>query len=212
MTTYDTKGDMLLLVGRERCILQSCNDLPENQRQYDDAIWFRVDSSILAGASPAFGFVLYSPGAEATKEEDVKWNVHLPDDDPRAMQTIIDILYGLYPEDQDMDIEPLHNLTALANKYDLVHLFPNWSLRWVRNMESYWVKRKFIGQTTEDLESLIWIFWVLGHEPLYTYMVLQLAIHSQLDVSGTLADPSGHLCFTNELREVNVPPYAPSKP
>ncbi|KAI3324694.1 hypothetical protein HD806DRAFT_493365 [Xylariaceae sp. AK1471] len=204
--TYDTKGDMLLLVGRQKCTLQSCNDLPENKRQYDNAICFHIDSTVLAGASPAFGFALYSPGAEVEKDK-VKWDVHLPNDDPRAMQTTINILYGLYAKDHDIDIEPLHNLTVLADKYDLVHLFVDWSSRWVQNMESYWFDRKFINETTEDLESLLWIFWVLGHEPLYTYMLLQLAFHSQLDTSGTLADPIGHLCFTNELRKVAVPPF-----
>ncbi|KAI8955594.1 hypothetical protein F4801DRAFT_574340 [Xylaria longipes] len=205
----DARGDMMLLVGKQKCTDISCSD--EGQNKQPNAICFHVSSAIIAGASPAFGLVLYSPSAEATKGDGVKWTVKLPDDDPQAMRTIIHILYGYYPitpPDEHMNLEQLLHLTVLANKYDLVHLFPKWSAQWVQDMEPYWVSKHFVRKSTEDLESLLWIFWVLGHEPLYTYMVLQIAFHSELDAAGKLTDPAEQLCFTNEYRNVPVPPCA----
>ncbi|KAI1348425.1 hypothetical protein F5Y01DRAFT_306746 [Xylaria sp. FL0043] len=205
---FDPKGDMLLLVGKQRCTNRSCSSRHNKQ---PNAICFHVNSAILAGASPAFGFVLYSPSAATTREDGVDWTVHLPDDDPQAMQTIINILYGHYPvtlSDEHVTLGQLLHLTILADKYDLVQHFSEWSARWVQDMERYWLGGRFIGKSTEDLESLLWIFWVLGHEPLYTYMILQIAFHSELDAAGRLTDPAGQLCFTNESREVPVPPYA----
>ncbi|GAW11514.1 hypothetical protein ANO14919_008600 [Xylariales sp. No.14919] len=206
---FDPRGDMLLLVGKQRCTNRSCNG---GQNRRPNAICFHVNSAIIAGASPAFGFVLYSPSAVAAKGDDVDWAVKLPDDDPQAMKTIINILYGHYPitlSDEHVNLEQLLHITTLADKYDLVHLFSEWSARWVRDMECYWVGRKFVRQSIEDLESLLWIYWVLGHEPLYTYMILQIAFHSELDAAGKLTDPAEQLCFTNEFHQVPVPPYAP---
>ncbi|TGJ84368.1 hypothetical protein E0Z10_g4396 [Xylaria hypoxylon] len=206
---FDPHGDMLLLVGKQRCTNRSCDGAHTKQ---PNAICFHINSAIIAGASPAFGFVLYSPSAVAAGGDSVDWNVKLPDDDPQAMQTIINILYGHYPitlSDEHINLEQLLHLTILADKYDLVHLFSEWSAQWVLDMECHWVGRKFVGQSTEDLESLLWIFWVLGHEPLYTYMILQIAFHSELDAAGKLTDPAGQLCFTNEFHEFPVPPCAP---
>ncbi|KAI0975341.1 hypothetical protein F4678DRAFT_323737 [Xylaria arbuscula] len=206
---FDPDGDMVLLVGKHKCTNASCIN---GQSGQPNAICFHVNSAIIAGASPAFGFVLYSPSAVSAAQRDaVKWTVRLPDDDPNAMQTVINILYGHYPitlADEHVDLEELLQLTILADKYDLVHHFAEWSAQWVRDMEPYWVGQRFIGKSTEDLESLLWIFWVLGHEPLYTYMVLQIAFHSELDAAGRLTDPAEQLCFTSEYHEVPVPPYA----
>ncbi|KAI0446498.1 hypothetical protein F4803DRAFT_17566 [Xylaria telfairii] len=207
--TLDTHGDMILLVGKQKCAETSCKN--EKQNKQPNTICFQVNSAVVAGASPAFGLALYSPSAETTKEDSVKWTVKLPDDDPQAMRIIIHILYGYYPStpsDEHMDLEKLLQLAILANKYDLVHLFPKWSAQWVQDMEHYWAGKEFVRKSTEDLESLLWIFWVLGHEPLYTYMVLQIAFYSELDAAGKLTDPTEQLCFTNESRNVPVPPCA----
>lgn len=211
--TLNPRGDMLLLVGRQKCTIKACNDLEENRRHYDNAICFHVDSVILAGASPAFGFVLYSPGAAAAKRDHVKWNVNLPDDDPHAMLTIVNILYDRYNPTprQPIDIEELANITILADKYELVHLLSKWAPQWIMDMEPYWEGRNFVRRSTEDIEMLLWISWVLGSEPLYAYMILQIAFHSGLDAAGRLTDPTAQLCFTDDLREVPVPPYVPGK-
>ena len=208
---FDPDGDMLLLVGKQICA-GTCSNSAQNKQP--NAICFQVNSAIIAGASAAFGFVLYSPSAANATGNRVEWTVRLPDDDPQAMHTIINILYGHYPvtlSDEHVNLEQLFNLTMIADKYDLVHHFSDWTVQWVQDMETYWVGRKFVGKSTEDLESLLWIFWVLGHEPLYTYMILQIAFHSELDASGKLTDPTEQLCFTNEFRDFPVPPYAPSK-
>ncbi|KAI0099212.1 hypothetical protein GGR51DRAFT_565026 [Nemania sp. FL0031] len=210
LVTLDPYGDMMLVVGKPKCTDMFCNEQKRNKQP--DHICFHVNSAVVAGASPAFGLVLYSPSTEAPRADGVRWTVKLPDDDPQAMQVIINILYGQYPVstlDTHMDIDQLLKLTVLANKYDLVHLFPRWVAQWVLDMEPYWVGRKFVRKSTEDLEVLLWIFWVLGHEPLYTYMILQIAFYSELDAAGKLTDPAEQLCFTNEYRYVPVPPCAP---
>ncbi|KAI1131257.1 hypothetical protein F5Y10DRAFT_262439 [Nemania abortiva] len=209
MVAFDPYGDMMLIVGTKRCADRFCNE--ERRDKQPDAVCFHVNSAVIAGASPSFGLALYSPSAETLRGDNVKWIVRLPNDCPMAMHTIINILYGHYPTstpDVHMDIEQLLNLTVLADKYDLVHLFPNWTAQWVSDMEPYWLGRKFVGKSTEDLEVLMWIFWVLGHEPLYTYMVLQIAFYSELDAAGKLTDPAGQLCFTHEYGCVPVPPCA----
>ncbi|KAI0509043.1 hypothetical protein F5B22DRAFT_369497 [Xylaria bambusicola] len=204
----DPEGDMLLIVGKQICTDRACNSAGN---EASNAICFHVNSIIVAGASPALGFALYSPSAVATPGNSIEWVARLPDDDPQAMHIIMNILFGDLPitPDEHVNIEQLLNLAILADKYDLTHHLTYWSAQWVQDMEPYWVGRKFVDTSTEDLESLLWIFWVLGHEPLYTYMILQIAFHSALDAAGKLTDPTGQLCFTSESREVPVPPYAP---
>ncbi|KAI0188065.1 hypothetical protein F4808DRAFT_416598 [Astrocystis sublimbata] len=201
----DAQSDMMLIVGKEACTDPSCNDAKENR-----AICFQVNSTVLAGASPRFGLALLSPGAEVVKNS-MNWTVKFPNDSPQAMRIMIHILYGYYPStaaDEHMRLELLVQLTMIANKYDLVHKLSTWPARWIRQIEPYWAVRGFTRQPTEDLESFLWIFWVLGHEPLYTYMLLQIAFHSGLDAVGKLTDPAGKLCFTSEVGDVAVPPCA----
>ncbi len=201
-------GDLMLVVGKWKCTNRSCI---LGQLKGPNALWFRVDSVILAGASPALGFILYSPSTVAARTDGVQWIVQLADDNPPAFRTFISILYGHHPiivSDEHMELEHLLHLTILADKYDLAYHFLPWSAQWVQDMEPYWAGRDFARESTEDLESLLWIFWVLGHEPLYTYMILQIAFHCELDAAGQFTDPSGHLCFTNDIYEVPVPPCA----
>ncbi|KAI0391471.1 hypothetical protein F5Y17DRAFT_405909 [Xylariaceae sp. FL0594] len=207
--TLNPKGDLVLMVGRQKCTDKACNELGENRRHYDNAICFHVDSEVLAGASVSFGFVLYSPSGVTAKRDHVKWDVSLPDDDPHAMLTIINILYDRYnpTPGQPIDLGELANLAILADKYDLVHLLSKWAPQWMWDMEPYWDARSFLDCSTEDLELLLWICWVLGHEPLYVYMILQIAAYGGHDAAGRLTDPTEQLCFTDELREVKVPPY-----
>ncbi|GAP92165.1 putative nuclear pore protein [Rosellinia necatrix] len=205
----DPDGDMMLSVGRPGCTYTSCN-YDEGRRP--NAICFHVDSTVVAGASSTLGLVVYSPSAKAATDSKVKWTVKLPDDDPQAMRTVIDILYGRCPIpslDNQMSIEQLLRLTILADRYDLVHLFTKWIGQWVEDMAPYWVNKKFVRQSTETLESLLWISWVIGHEPLYAHMILQIAFHSELDDTGELTDPAEQLCFVNESYKVSVPPCAP---
>ncbi|KAJ8119746.1 hypothetical protein O1611_g10541 [Lasiodiplodia mahajangana] len=131
VVTLDPYGDMMLVVGRQKCTDKLCN--VQRRPGQPDPICFHVNSAVVAGASPSFGLALYSPSAEAPRADGVRWTVKLPDDDPRAMQTIVNILYGQYPTsttDAHMNLQQLLNLTVLADKYDLVHLFPRWVAQW----------------------------------------------------------------------------------
>lgn len=202
----------MLVIGRQTCINTSC----KNER-YDgepDAICLLVNSVVVAGASSAFGMVLYSPSGQSEAAEKVKWIVELSNDDPYAMRIVVQLIYGNYeilPPDGHMRIELLLPLTVIGHKYDLVHIFSKWAGQWVRDMESYWVDETFVEKSLENLEALLWIFWVLGHEPLYAYMMLQIAFHSELDATERFVDPLGYYCFSNEIPNIPVPPIAPSK-
>ncbi|KAI1177324.1 hypothetical protein F4777DRAFT_542594 [Nemania sp. FL0916] len=206
----DQACDMLLIVGEQRCI-ESCS-MTKSGYIKPQGICFHVNSYMLGGASPAFGLTLQSPTAVNKDDASrVKWKVKMPSDDPEAMRIIVNILYDQYtvpPLSEPMELGLLYQLTALAQKYDLVHLFRPWSAQWVRDMERYWVDVTFKGQSAKNLESLLWVYWILGHAPLYSYMVLQIAFHSQIDVLGKLTDLAGQLCFTSEQDTIHVPPLA----
>ncbi|KAI2641039.1 hypothetical protein GGS21DRAFT_547363 [Xylaria nigripes] len=199
--------DMILMVGKEKCVNDECNKAHQktvNRHQLN------VDSTVLAGASPTLGFVVLSPSGIG-KSDDAKWIVELPDDDPEAMITISLILYRRYPSSSTgvhKSLKQLLQLTILADKYDLVHIFARWSDQWVRDMQRYWFKKRLRGGSNKDFESLLWIFYVLGHEPLYSCMVLQLAFHSGVDKTGKLIDHRNRLRFKNETRDIPVPPMA----
>ncbi|KAI0409809.1 hypothetical protein F4802DRAFT_2483 [Xylaria palmicola] len=211
MEEIDANADINLIVGAPKCTAHDCDNEAQNIRK--DRICFRVNSAILGRASPALGFTFYSPREEVFPPEDdpTGWTAHLPDDDPEAMRTIIHILYGRYPlppQDTYMDLDALLNLTVLAEKYDLVHLFQPWSVQWMRDMEPYWLDRSFMEESTEDLESLLWIYWVLGHEPMYAYTVLQITMHCGQDIDWDLKDPTDHLAFTQGSRVAPQTPCA----
>ncbi|KAI1825654.1 hypothetical protein F4861DRAFT_537900 [Xylaria intraflava] len=203
----DEHGDMLIFVGKPKCNVDTCEqggDKTPNQ------VCFKVNSITVASTSPTLGLIVYSPRGIVTGQP-AQWHVDLLEDDPQSMVIFMNILYDRFPTspvDIHMDLERLLKLTVLANKYNIVPYLAKWSAQWIREMKCYWVGRTFIKQSTEDLESLLWIFWVLGDAPLYSQMILQLAFHSELDTRQQLTDPAEQLCFVNELRELPTPPQA----
>ncbi|KAI1431834.1 hypothetical protein GGR50DRAFT_697619 [Xylaria sp. CBS 124048] len=204
----DDDANMVIIVGRKKCVEEGCTALgPKKSTQIE----FWVNSRIVTAPSMELTNTLCALDCRMHGVCKIKWGVLLPDDDPQAIKVIFHVLYHRYPAspyDLHPDLERLLNLTIAAEKYRVVPWLARWTAGWIRDIRHYYVDRKFSGKSTEDLESLLWIFYVLGHQPLYAYTILTLAFHTQLDANGKLTDPVGNHCFNNELRQIPVPPGA----
>ncbi|CAJ2500500.1 Uu.00g033530.m01.CDS01 [Anthostomella pinea] len=204
-TTIDPEGDMFIHVGRNRCLEPNFS-----KHRHEDAMRLRIDGKLVGQASPSWLGML----AKSNENSDMhgQWEIHVPEDNAPAMLTIFNILYSKFdqpPLGCDTDIDELYNITVLTEKYNLTHLLRPWAAQWVLSMEKYWLGRTFgAGESTYDLEKLIWIFWVLGHQPLYSFMVLQVAAYSSLDKHGNLIDPSKHVCFVSDEQNFRHPSHA----
>ncbi|KAI1815542.1 hypothetical protein GGS20DRAFT_327139 [Poronia punctata] len=215
--SFNPRGDMLLLVGRPRCSEKLCKSSNSHRLSEGEAMCFRVDSRMLEAASTVFRDRLLSPSSKARrlkldkKPDGVKRDIHFPDDDPHAMRVILEIIYRRYNPSKNppMGVQSLFNFTVLTNKYDLVSRLSCWTPWWIAAMERHWKRAVLVSDSSEDMESLAWIYWTLGHKPLYACMVLGIAFVSGQDAAHRLIDGNKELCFTDDGGGVPAPPNLP---
>ncbi|KAK3312458.1 hypothetical protein B0H66DRAFT_399235 [Apodospora peruviana] len=104
--SIDPDGDLVLSVGFETTF---------------EPIEFRVCSSAMTRASPVWKRMLSGQWAES-KPETGEWIVILPEDNPNALETVLEIVHcKLYKSMFSKSTSDLFDITVTANKYDLIH-------------------------------------------------------------------------------------------
>ncbi|KAK6083381.1 nuclear pore protein-like protein [Seiridium cupressi] len=164
MTTIDEEGDLLLLVGSE---LSADGVCPET---------FKVDSRTLCRASEVFKVMLRGPFSEGKKRDcDGEWLVKLPEDRPKPMTRILEIVHDNFNDELPnliSDGRALYELTILTDKYNLAHLLKPWASQSAckgRNDTlpfSSWDACKAFDKPV--LEQYIWVAWELGNIAWFT--------------------------------------------
>lgn len=184
---FDEDGDLRLEVGNKDgpdCCSECSPSPPEAQT-------FVVCSKALARASKPFKAMLYGGFSESKpRGGDAEWTVALPEDDPRALATIMYIIHNSFAMVPGrMAQADLFKLTVLTDKYDMTEVLRPWAHIWIAPL----VKR----QSTEHVDQLLWISWVLGHKTLFIEMVKQVQDGCDLNPLNQLCYPSGQVLEDN---------------
>ncbi|KAI1259493.1 hypothetical protein F5Y18DRAFT_409211 [Xylariaceae sp. FL1019] len=209
----DPCGDLFLVVGRNKCLQQPCTAATPLPPHHIRQCKFQVNAELLAGVSPSFGFILLSPGMQNERRGSTEWLVHLPEDDTYAMMVVLLVAHhktdgGVFTGKSPIDLKLMYDLARLVEKYDLGKLLAPWVSRWFRELQSYWVGRKFSATNAEDAETMVYIAWAFGHEAIYAYFILTIAAQTGVDKTGRLADAANEQIFTGDVDAVPVPPFA----
>lgn len=147
--TFDDEGDLRLVVGEGKA--------PR---------LFVVCSRALARASKPFKAMLYGGFVESKPRKlDAEWTVELPEDNPGAFATILQILHGRFQfVPSTVTAWELYQITILTDKYDMTEILQPWAATWIKPF----VKRaKILENLYHYDEILLWIAWELGHQDLF---------------------------------------------
>ncbi|KAI1388136.1 uncharacterized protein F4822DRAFT_430892 [Hypoxylon trugodes] len=174
----DPDGDLCLTVGRR------------------NAITFIVCPKALARASPVWKKLLYGGFAESVQPDKAggeKWTVALPDDDPKILRVILDIIHYHFDrvpgrvgfEDEN---ETSGKTITFSNLYKLT--------KWEDDL----FKNGHLGSLNNaDVERLAWVSWELGYKLKFQIVAKYLIKNSTTTPAGILRQGSGPRLFSDIL-------------
>lgn len=156
---FDPDGELYLEVGPEKVVYVVC---PRS----------------LARASPVSKRMLYGGFAEA-KPATGDWRVPLPEDNPEALELLLNIIHGHFAEIPDeIDEIELYEAAVLTNKYDLTHIVRPWAQPWLADLK-----------LQMDIPAhRIWIAWELGDQELFISELDDLRLDCSSNAEGDLVD------------------------
>lgn len=168
---FDDDGDLCLEVGEDE----------GSQR-------FMVCSRTLSRASKVFRAMLYGNFAESKpSDKGQEWAVALPEDDPTALATILDIVHGRFRKvPSAVTPDHLFMITVLTDKYDMTEVLRPWVNGWIG---PYALTSRLPGQKGD--EKLLWIAWELGHIELFKKTLGYLQETCTLDEDNKVIDRHG---------------------
>lgn len=178
--TFDEDGDLHLEVGGGEV---GC---PQQQPQQKQT--FVVCSRALARASKPLKAMLHGGFAESMPPQggggDAAWTVALPDDDPGAFAILMHIIHNRFAMvPVSVGRADLFKITVLTDKYDMTEVLRPWARTWVAPLVS--------STSTEGVDQLLWIAWILGHKDLFVTKLKWLQDHCTLNQFNKICYPSG---------------------
>ncbi|KAI1309177.1 hypothetical protein F5Y03DRAFT_348690 [Xylaria venustula] len=207
----DSDGDLTLKVGLTQCVNIPLNDGdghqgdPGSDHGHELPVVYTVCSRTMSRASPVWKTLLYGGFAESrpsSAELASDWLVELPDDDPKAMKTVLSIIHSRFDSiprvEESIDLEELYQLTVLTDKYDLTAMLRPWASTWMKSAKGEWEKlrAKGISSSIPHLERLSWISWVMGDTSVYERVAEDLARFCAVDANGDLQYEIGNETVT----------------
>ncbi|RYP31831.1 hypothetical protein DL768_011157 [Monosporascus sp. mg162] len=205
VSTIDADGDLHLIVGENKydfhTRLRMPDDWEHHPHHHKESITFVVDSRALSRSSPVFKRMLYGCFAESKRPTDGQWIVHLPEDDPHPMETILHIIHGNFAKAQTNlqrhfpsnallpKFEPwrIYDVTVLTDKYNLTHLLVPWVPHLIPAIEAS-VKEYRNRSNGQELSRFMWVMWELGHKEAFKLLVGAMMRQSTIDKYGNLRD------------------------
>jgi len=139
-------------------------------------ISFAVCARDLERSSPVWDRMLNGYFMESKKHrphgDASEWIIELPDDNPRAMGVLLDIVHGRFDRVPTYDfrrltgalmIDDLYSITVLLDKYDMMHVVRPWAGGWLRDMQDE-SERSNSGEAnwSHVLPKSLWITWTFG--------------------------------------------------
>ncbi|KAI4596395.1 hypothetical protein KJ359_005525 [Pestalotiopsis sp. 9143b] len=130
ITEVDPRGDKILLVGTNTC------QVTDDVHHHEAAMRFRVCSRTLGRFSPVMAAMLDKVD-EATQEK-----ITFPEDNPKAMTTLLDIAHGHIGPVYDIGtpanysfLDDVYQIAVLANKYKVTPMLRPWAPTWISMLE-----------------------------------------------------------------------------
>jgi hypothetical protein len=175
-TNYiDADGDLRLRVG---------------SKTEGDVQDFVVCSRTMGRSSPVWKAMLFS-GYKESRPMEGEWVVSLPEEDPKALLTVLNIIHGRFAEvPKNPPLGQLYRILVLTHKYDMVQKVQPWATSWSVLVTSLAEKGK-VGVTL-----LTYVAWELGQEQIFRTLINDLVVVCSVDSEGRLTTPKGH-CLNN---------------
>ncbi|KAI0969669.1 hypothetical protein F4678DRAFT_480846 [Xylaria arbuscula] len=147
----DPKGDLRLNVGTF------------------EAKSFTVCSKALARASPFWDKLLYGVFREgkrrSTQDDNSEWTIDLPEDDPEAMEVLLNIIHGRFDAvpkyHKNSAIPDIYEISVITDKYHMTHMIRPWARKWARSA-LYSIKFNPKEWQWTNVHKRLWISWELG--------------------------------------------------
>ncbi|CCF37163.1 hypothetical protein CH063_01645 [Colletotrichum higginsianum] len=169
-TVLDEYGDLRLCVGADHAEAPST---------------YLVCSRTLARSSLVMKKMLFGSFAESRPRDGGQddWVVQLPDDEPAPMQLMLDIIHGHFAKVPDtMDLDTLHALVVLLDKYDAISVTRPWVQAWLHSAKT----GKERAASGRDSSKLLSVAWALGDSRLFSKMQSRLIEICEVDEDGRL--------------------------
>ncbi|KAI1134664.1 hypothetical protein F5Y05DRAFT_397810 [Hypoxylon sp. FL0543] len=170
---------------------------------------FVVCPKTLSRASPFFKKLLYGGFAESTQPDRTtgeEWIVRLPDDNPKAMGVILNMLHACFetiptsvcyfcdrsrhPFNRCFDYWDLYQLAQLTDKYDLTRILRPWAKDWVKDISPHATSPLlcigYSGRPATFVELLSWIAWELGDIATFKSTAKHLILNCTMQPGGGL--------------------------
>lgn len=173
----DPDGDLIICAGEER----------------GTARRFRVCSAAMRRSARFFKVLLFGDFAERKPdaELDKEWVVSLPDDNPDALQILLQLIHAQLanvPTSPDMSI--LCQIVILVDKYELFNLLKPWAPLWMEAAIQ-------VCNRSTDIPTLVeinWIAWEMGNHVLFDNTGNEIAAKASCNrYSDALSDEAGIL-------------------
>ncbi|KAF2966505.1 hypothetical protein GQX73_g7044 [Xylaria multiplex] len=152
MSLLDPNGDLCLQVGES------------------PVTSFVVCSKTLARTSDFWNKLLNGEFRESGKHrsQDIgsNWTVEFPEDDPRSMELLLNIIHGRFDKvpsyESVMDIQYLYNVSVLTDKYAMTHVLRPWAPGWLRRSMSFLGEWSGLSLREQYCHEWLWISWEFG--------------------------------------------------
>ncbi|MBE3048682.1 hypothetical protein IMZ48_40525 [Candidatus Bathyarchaeota archaeon] len=119
-SVIDKDGDLVLLVGEELT---------------SPAKEFLVCSSTMRRASPVWKRMLFG-GFQESKPAEGDWVVALPDDEPRILTTLLNVVHANFSETyRQLDVAGIYEHVVLMDKYDILRFMQPWRDDWMAKVK-----------------------------------------------------------------------------
>lgn len=175
-TNYiDADGDLRLRVG---------------SKTGGDVQDFVVCSRTMGRSSPVWKAMLFS-GYKESRPTEREWVVSLPEEEPKALLTVLNIIHGRFAEvPKNPSLGQLYRILVLTHRYDMVQKVQPWAASWSVLVTSLAEKGK------GGVALLTFVAWELGQEQIFRSLIDNLVVVCSVDSEGRLTTPKG-LCLDN---------------
>lgn len=174
---------------------------------------FKVCSSAMRRASPAWKAMLYGPWKESRPVGD-DWVVELPEEDPAPLRIILGMVHGKFElVPRHVSLAQLYDILIPMDKYDMVHMIQPWAHGWVeavRKPTPPAVKYPDRGDFGKNAELTgygrilcIHAAWELGCDNLVSAHIVDFVFNFHVSPSDSSAEVKVHYGSNNEL----LPPF-----
>ncbi|KAK0108227.1 hypothetical protein ONS95_003046 [Cadophora gregata] len=172
-------------------------DKDEKSLPGEAAIDMLVSSRHMALASPVFRAMLRHEGFKEghTLGAEGSVQVPLPDDDPRAMRILLDVVHGLNRRvPRKVSLKTLASIAVLADKYQMVEALESYSDTWINRLKPKLPTEYIKAEDEKLIFRWMEIAWVFGKSEEFKAMtcLVERAGYSELnnEVVGMYSVPS----------------------